>query len=90
MGRRWSIVLRLLALAFCYVGSHILLLAKNRSESTDLGSESSTNVLRSVRHKVFYSSHDIIKESGSVNKLAETYSLLSKLLVNQKGYIPGI
>jgi hypothetical protein len=77
IGRRWSIVLGILALALYFVMSNILLLAKNRSESTDLGSESSSNVLGSVGHKVFYSGHDIVKEGGSVNKLAETCSLLS-------------
>jgi hypothetical protein len=77
MGRRWSIVLGILAMALFDVWSNILLLAKNRSESTDLGSESSSNMLGCIRHKVFYSGHDIVKKSGSVNKFAETYSLVS-------------
>lgn len=71
----------------CY---NVLLFSKNRCESTDLGSEGSSNVLGGVRHEVLYSSHDIIKEGGSVNKLAETYSLLSTIVAPQAMPIPGI
>jgi hypothetical protein len=40
---------------------NLLLLAEDRSKTTDLGSKGSSNVLGSIRHKVLYSCHDIIK-----------------------------
>ena len=61
MGRRWSIVLQImLAKALLDAQSNILLLSKNRSESTDLSSESGSNVLGGIRHKIFYSGHNIV------------------------------
>jgi hypothetical protein len=45
---------------FVVQGNNVLLLAEDRGESTDLGPESGSNVLRSIRHKVFNSGHDVV------------------------------
>jgi hypothetical protein len=50
---------------------NILLFAKDRSETADLGSERGSHVLRSIRHQVFDSSHNVVEKGSSVNQFAE-------------------
>ena len=55
------------------VAVNILLFAKDWSEPADLSTESSSDMLRCVRDKIFHRCHNVIKERGSVNKLTEAY-----------------
>jgi hypothetical protein len=54
---------------------YILLLAKNRGQSTNLGTQSRPNMLRGVRHQVLHSSHDVVEQSRSIHKFTEARDL---------------
>lgn len=59
------------------VGAHILLLAQNRGEAADLGSECSTDVLRAVRHQILDRAHDLVEKGIPVDQSAEARDLAS-------------
>lgn len=51
---------------------YVLLLAKDWSEATDLGTKRSTDVLRGIRYQILHCCHDVVEQCCSVDQLAET------------------
>ena len=73
MGRRWEIVLLPLVKARdSGVGKgHSLILAEDRSQSADLSTKSSANMLRLVCNKLFYAGHHLVEEGIALQKSTE-------------------
>jgi hypothetical protein len=49
----------------------LLLLSKDRRQTTNLGTQSRPNVLGLIRDKVLHASHDLIKQGVAVDQGAE-------------------
>ncbi|KAI6751198.1 hypothetical protein HG530_014112 [Fusarium avenaceum] len=73
----------------------ILLLSKNGSQSTDLGSKRSTDVLRCIRDEILNTAHNIVEEDVTVDESAEAGNLASNggshlgLVIFEKLYESG-
>lgn len=56
---------------------HLLLLAQDGCQATDLSTECGTDVLRGIRHQVFNRAHNFIQECSPVDQSTETRDLTS-------------
>ena len=55
----------------------LLLLSEYWGQTTDLSSESGTDVLRSIRDQILYGRHDLVEEYLPVDQFAESWNLTS-------------
>ena len=97
MGRRWSIVLRgkLESRPCSQRLTDVLLLSKDRSQATDLGTKRSTDMLGCIRDKILNATHDVVEEHVTIHKSTEAGNLASNsgsylgLVVLEKFYECG-
>lgn len=68
---------KLLTQYSCEVQEHILLLAEDGSQATDLGTKSGTDMLRGIGDKILNAGHDVAEEDGAVDESTETGDLAS-------------
>ena len=74
MGRRCEIVLReSVGHVVTRRCRYVLFLSENRSQTTDLGSESGANMLRLIGDQFLYARHNIVKKCFSFEQCTEAW-----------------